>query len=186
MTDKFINLEELNLQIKPEYNSFEFQGQEVKVLKYLPMKEKNDLIIVTLQRIFVDGTLNPVVEEIEYELNLIRSYSNVIINEANSPELYDKLLRSGFIDLFYQALDKEDGEELLEFYNKALEELKAYSRSTAGMIASILNKLPEQMDKAQSIINDFDKTKFQEVIQFAEAANGNRNINTNEPVKGQF
>ena len=33
------------------------------------------------------------------------------------------------------------------------------------------------------IVNSFDKNKYQQVIDFANAANGNRNIITNEPIQ---
>ena len=57
-----------------------------------------------------------------------------------------------------------------------------YSTSTFNFdfIPSMLNKfiddLPAQADAMKNIIDNFDKDKYQEVIRFAEAVNGNRPI----------
>ena len=39
-----MNFNELNLQLNKDVNSFEFNGNTINVLKYLPIEEKNDSI----------------------------------------------------------------------------------------------------------------------------------------------
>jgi hypothetical protein len=39
------------------------------------------------------------------------------------------------------------------------------------------------MEQVGEIINNFDPAKYQNVVDFATAANGGRNINTNQPVE---
>ena len=57
-----------------------------------------------------------------------------------------------------------------------------YKRSAAFLIGQFINELPERMEEVSKIVNEFDPSKYQAVVDFATAANGGRNINTNEPV----
>ena len=49
-----------------------------------------------------------------------------------------------------------------------------YSLSFAGVVQSLINQLPMQVEGMKEIINNFDKNKFQEVIDFAKAVNNNK------------
>ena len=51
-----------------------------------------------------------------------------------------------------------------------------YNLSTASIIRNIVNDLPAQAQAAMDIVNNFDQNKFQAVVDFAKAANGNRPI----------
>jgi hypothetical protein len=48
--------------------------------------------------------------------------------------------------------------------------------SVSGLIQSFIQDLPAQAEAAMNIVNNFDKEKFQNVINFAKAANGGRDI----------
>ena len=50
------------------------------------------------------------------------------------------------------------------------------NRSVVSLIESVISDLPKQAEAAMNIVNNFDKNKFQEVINFAQAANGGRPI----------
>ena len=54
-----------------------------------------------------------------------------------------------------------------------------YRNSATSLIRSIINDLPANAQAAADIVSTFDKDKYQEVINFATAANGGRNIHTN-------
>ena len=46
-----------NLKLKTDtsFNTFDFQGQTIEVLKYLPIEDKYDLVMITLQNAEEDG-----------------------------------------------------------------------------------------------------------------------------------
>ena len=50
-------------------------------------------------------------------------------------------------------------------------------------VKDFMDRLPAQMEQVAEIINTFDPEKYQNVIDFATAANGGRNINTNQPIE---
>ena len=49
-------------------------------------------------------------------------------------------------------------------------------RSVASIITSLINDLPSQAQAAMDIVENYDKDKFKNVIEFAEYANGGRPI----------
>ena len=58
-----------------------------------------------------------------------------------------------------------------------------FKQSAAYVIGQFIDVLPSQMEKVGEIVNNFDPSKYQAVVDFATAANGGRNIVTNEPVE---
>ena len=48
--------------------------------------------------------------------------------------------------------------------------------SIAGIIYNLFKEMPANAEKLQDILNNFDPEKYQEVINFARAANGGREI----------
>ena len=45
-----------------------------------------------------------------------------------------------------------------------------------GVITEIIDNLPLQAEQMQKIVDNFDPQKFQNVLDFAKAANGGREI----------
>ena len=56
------------------------------------------------------------------------------------------------------------------------EELNKYNRSISSLAQNFITNLPKQAEAMQNILDNFDKEKYQEVINFAKAANGGRSI----------
>ena len=51
-----------------------------------------------------------------------------------------------------------------------------YSISAASLISKIIDDLPRNADAAQKIIDNFDKEKFKEVMNFVKAINNGNDI----------
>jgi hypothetical protein len=104
-------------------------------------------------------------------------YTNLIFTDEerqDESKLYDEMKSSGFIDEFLKHIDPDEYKEMQE----EIEEIGAlkmkYNLSAANIFKSFINDLPANAEAAQSIVNNFDKEKFQSVIDFAQAANGKR------------
>ena len=50
----------LKLKTDNSVNTFDFQGHEIEVLRYLPVEDKYDLVMITLQNSEENGIYNPV------------------------------------------------------------------------------------------------------------------------------
>lgn len=173
-----------NLKLKPmnTTSAFEFEGQQVEVLNYLPIEDKYDLVMITLQKAEQDGIYNPLLLDLYFHLHLVYMYTNLSFTDKqkeNEPKIYDTLTSNGFFDKFFEVLDEVEYAELMS-YIEELQNMTLHYRNTAGaVLQSIIQDLPANAQAAADIVKNFDPNKYQAVIDFATAANGGRNIETN-------
>ena len=114
-----------------------------------------------------------------FHLYLVYLYTNLSLTDKQKEDefkIYNNLKSNGLMDLVINAIPEEEYNML---YNYLVEEsnkrMKAM-RSAVGLIQSIINDLPAQAQAAADIVNSFDQEKYQNVIDFAKAANGGRDI----------
>ena len=173
-----------NLKLKPisTTSSFEFGGQKIEVLNYLPIEDKYDLVMITLQKAEQDGVYNPLLLDLYFHLHLVYMYTNLSFTDKqkeNEPKIYDTLTSNGFFDKFFEVLDEAEYDELMS-YIEELQNMTLHYRNTAGaVLQSIIQDLPKNARAAADIVKNFDPKQYQAVIDFATAANGGRNIETN-------
>ena len=74
----------LKLKTNTEVNTFEFQGQTIEVLKYLPIEDKYDLVMIALQKAEQDGIYNPILLDMYFHLYLIYMYTNISFTEKQA------------------------------------------------------------------------------------------------------
>jgi hypothetical protein len=106
-------------------------------------------------------------------------YSNINFTtkqRENLPKLYDTLKSSGLMDLIIQQIPESEYNELFNQLEEYVEINSKYNRSAAGILNSLITDLPKQARIAQEIIEGFDPSQYQNVIEFAKSANGNRNV----------
>lgn len=170
-----------NMKLKPvtTTHKFEWNGNEIEVLDYLPIEDKYDLIMITLQKSLEDGYYNPIKIDEFFHLHLIYMYTNINFTEKQKEDehkLYDSLKSNGLIDAFIEQMNEFDYSELFNMLDDTKRELTDYKRSTSALIQSLVVDLPKQAEAAKQIVDSFDAEKYQNVINFAKAANGGRDI----------
>ena len=175
----------MKLKTNTTVNTFEFCGQKIEVLKYLPAADKYDLLMITLQKSLEGNIYNEFKLNLFFELNLVYMYTNISFTEKQREDefkLYDTLRSNGFFELFYEALDDKEYEELFDQIAELKTTMEKSKNSVAGVIANIIEDLPANAEAAAKIVENFDPSQFQAVVDFARYANGGRDINTNQPV----
>lgn len=170
-----------NMKLKPvtTTHKFEWNGNEIEVLDYLPVEDKYDLIMITLQKSFEDGYYNPIKIDEFFHLHLIYMYTNINFTEKQKEDehkLYDSLKSNGLIDAFIEQMNEFDYSELFNMLDDTKRELTKYRRSTSALIQSLVSDLPKQAEAMKNIMDNFDPNKYKEVLNFAKAANGGREI----------
>ena len=170
-----------NMKLKPvtTTHKFEWNGNEIEVLDYLPVEDKYDLIMITLQKSLEDGYYNPVKIDEFFHLHLIYMYTNINFTEKQKEDehkLYDSLKSNGLIDAFIEQMNEFDYSELFNMLDDTKRELIEYKRSTSALIQSLVSDLPKQAEAMKNIMDNFDPNKYKEVLNFAKAANGGREI----------
>ena len=114
-----------------------------------------------------------------YHLNLVYMYTNLVFsNEDRQDELslYDEMLSSGFMDEFLQHIDIKEYVEMQKFIEQISELKMKYDSSAASVIKKFVDDLPANAEAAKQILDSFDREKYQNVMDFAKAANGGRPI----------
>ena len=180
-----ISYANMKLKTKTEVNIFDFFGQKIQVLKYLPAQDKYDLLMITLQKSLEGNIYNEFKLNLYFELNLVYMYTNLSFTDKQREDefkLYDTLKSNGFFDLFYNAMEDSEFNDLFEQINELKTTLEKEHLSTAGIIENVITNLPEQAEAVATILNNFNPSQFKDVIDFARYANGGRDINTNESI----
>ena len=173
----------LKLKTNTDVNTIEFQGQTIEVLKYLPIEDKYDLVMIALQKAEQDGIYNPILLDLYFHLYLVYMYTNVSFTERqkdNEPHLYDTLASNGFMKQFLDTIEVEEYEELMLYVNEIMETTLQYKNTAGAVLQSVIQDLPKNAQAAADIVNSFAPENYQAVVDFATAANGGRNINTNK------
>lgn len=171
-----------NMKLKTKDNTtiVDFNGNNIEVLQYLPIGKKYDLIMIAVQNAYEDGVYNILKLDMYFHLYLVYMYSNISFTDKQKEDelkLYDTLKSSGLLDIIISNIPEDEYTTLFKYIQDTIQAKTQYSQSFSGVINKLINDLPAQAEAAMSIVENFDKTKFQEVINFAQAANGGRAIN---------
>ena len=177
----------MKLKVNTEVKTFEFGGQKVEVLQYLPAQDKYDLLMITLQESLENNVYNEFKLNLFFELNLVYMYTNISFTEKQREDefkLYDNLKSNGFFELFFQALNEDEYNQLFAQLNTMKEENTKSRLSIVTIANKLISDLPANAEAAAKIVDSFNPEQFKAVIDFARYANGGRDINTNIPVIG--
>lgn len=170
-----------NMKLKPvtTTHKFEWNGNEIEVLDYLPIEDKYDLIMITLQKSFEDGYYNPIKIDEFFHLHLIYMYTNINFTEKQKEDehkLYDSLKSNGLIDAFIEQMNEFDYSELFNMLDDTKREITDYHRTIVSLVQNLITDMPKQAEAMSKILDNFDPDKYQNVVNFAKAANGGREI----------
>lgn len=167
----------LKLKQDKKVEKITYNDKEIEVIQYLPVEDKIDLINITLQKAFDDNIYNQVKLDMYFHLHLVYLYSNITYTEKQREDeykLYDSLKESGLMEEIIKLIPEKEYNDLLFFLESVVSDRLEYGNSAAGILKSFISDMPAQAEAMQEILNNWDPNKFQEVINFATAANGGR------------
>lgn len=169
----------LKLKTNTDVISFDYNGNSIEVLQYLPIEDKYDLVTVTAQNSLENGVYNPVKLDMFFHLYLVYMYSNITFTEKqreNETKLYDTLKSTGLMDEILKNIPEVEYNALLQHLEEYVKVMGKYNKTVVSLFKSLINDLPAQAEAAAKIVENFNPEKFKEVIDFAKAANGGRDI----------
>jgi hypothetical protein len=168
-----------SLKLKTNTETNKVEGTDIEVLKYLPIEEKISLINIALQNAKEGTIYNSIKLDAYFHLYLVMMYSNISFTEKQKEDpikLYDTLKSNGLLDKIILAMEEEEYNYLLECLNQQEEDIYLYQNSTAGIISNAIDQLPVRAEQLSEIVENFNPEKFQNVLDFAKAANGGNSI----------
>lgn len=163
-----------------EYKEIKLDSLNIKVLQYLPISDKIDIIQIALQKSEQSGIYNELLLDMYFHLHIIFCYTDLEFSEEDLSDLmslYDRLESHGFIDQVIDAMNDDEYNILVKYLDIMKNENLKYKNTAAAVLSRIIQDLPKNAEAAKEIMDQFDPEKYQEVINFATAANGGRNIN---------
>lgn len=178
-----MNYKDLNLHIDNDMYFIEVQGKKINIKKYLPINDKKDLVEITLQKAEqADGTYNEILIDMYFNLHLVYLYTDIIFTDEDREDemkLYDELESSGILERILDKIPDEEYNTLMDYLKAMRKEISSYKHSAAAMVQKLIVDLPRNMREVADILKDIDLEKYQETINFAQHANGNRPIPLN-------
>lgn len=172
-----ISYTNLKLKLNTEVNKFDFEGNQIEVLKYLPLEDKYDLINIALQSAKEDAIYNPIKLDAYFHLYIVIMYTNINFTEKQKEDkikLYDILKSNGLIDKVLENMEEEEYNFLCESLNQQENDILNYQNTVAGMISNIIENLPIRAEEMQKIVDNFDPDKFENVLNFARSVNNGK------------
>ena len=164
-----MNFKDIKLHSNDEYNTFIFNGQEIKVIKYLPIEEKFDLIMTAIQKSIVDGVYNPIRLKAFVNLNIVYLYTDIMFDiedRVDEGALYDNLVVTGLLDEIKAHMEESELHLIQELFLHTLESERSYRSTAAAIISKLVNDMPKNAEAAKNIVENFDKEKYSEVLKF--------------------
>lgn len=170
-----------NMKLKTNESIKEVKIGETKieVKQYLPVEEKYSFLNIVLQNSLENDIYHPVKVDMYFHLYLVYLYTNINFTDKQKEDegkLFDTLLTNGIIEGVITTMPEAEYNMLVNLLNQMIEKNEKYKTTFAGVVGKFINDLPAQADAAMKIVENFDPNKFQEVVAFAQAANGGRPI----------
>lgn len=166
-----ISYANLKLKVSNITKNFKFQDNEIEVFQYLPMSDKYDLVMITLQKSAEEMIYNPIKLDMYFHLHLVYMYSNLNFTQKQKEDeekIYDCLKSNGLLDLILQHIPETEYQELLHFIEELIEVKYKHSLSAAGMVEKIIGDLPRQAEAMREILKDYDSDKISNILTLAE------------------
>lgn len=171
---------EIELNELVERKQVDYNNTVINVKQYLPIRDKIDLVQIALQQAEENGVYNEIKLDMYFNLYLVYLYSDIEFSEEDKEDefvLFDKLQKSNLLNEIINMIPDSEWTYLMDMIKKQREENLNYKNTAGAVLQSLINDLPQAAAAAKDIVDSFDKEKYQEVIDFATAANGGRNIN---------
>ena len=178
-----MNYKDLNLHTDNDMYYIEIQGKKINIKKYLPINDKKDLVEITLQKAEqADGTYNEILIDMYFNLHLIYLYTDIVFTDEDREDemkLYDELESSGLLERILDKIPDEEYNTLMDYLKAMRKEISSYKHSAAAMVQKLIVDLPKNAEAAAKIVQNFNPEKYNEVVDFAQHANGDRPIPLN-------
>lgn len=181
-----LNYEEIKQDNYFAHKVLDFKGTKIRVYQYIMARDILDLINSVLQKSRENGYFSPFKVDMYTHLNLVYLATDIVFSDedrADEVALYDQLESSGLMQQIIGLLPEKMYNNILSFVDEEVKKIEAYNKTSAAVISALIEDLPKNAEAAKKIVESFDPEKYAAVINFAEAANGGRDIKTNEPKK---
>jgi len=155
-----------------EYVSVKINDENIAVKQYLPINQKYELIMTTVEESFEDGSFNSIKQEMFFNLNLVYMYTDIEFTDEDKDHpaaIYDTLEVNGVFDEVIKAIPNREMNTLYDFLKAVTKEKQEMNKSLLGAVKSFFIDIPKLIDEAGEQLNEFDAEKYENVVNMAKA-----------------
>lgn len=174
-----IEYKNLNININNAYKVITINGLDVNVRQFISTNNKYDLVEIALQKSKDNTIYNPFKFDAYFYLNIVYLYTDIVFSPEDREDeldLYDNLSNSGVLGNIISAIPEKELNELYTYAEELKNSKTKENSSISAVIQAIIADLPEQVEAATKMIDNFDPDKYTMIKKFAEAANGDRPV----------
>ena len=162
-----ITFESFGLTVDQKVKIFDFNGQKIEVVQYLPIQKKLELISEVLSNALsedTEGYYNPIKLEVFTAIAAMEAYTNIEFSEKDKediPHLYDLLETSNLLKLIItEGIGEMEYGDLLIQVETCMRAITTFNNSFYGIIKNI---------GANKDIVNFDIEELQKKLQDPES-----------------
>lgn len=167
-----VSFASLKLKRNDEVTVLHIGEKEIEIKHYLPIEDKYDLVMISLQQAKENGIYNELKLDMFFHLNLVFMYTNLSFTEKQKEDLtnlYDVLESNDIIVNVINNMPEDEYAYLNKMINDIKHDLIKYENSIAGLANNIITNLPANAQAAADIVDNFNPEKYGEVINFARS-----------------
>lgn len=158
---------DLKIEMQEEWSVIEFNGEKIKVRKWLPQQDKANLLVYILDNSVdeTNGTISDLRLETYTILGIVKYYTDIEFSEDDLSEpaiIYDKIIYSKLYSRILGAIEKDEREYLYSLIENTKNDISRYNNSFVGMM-NLINS--EAIDLSQTINDTLEKIKNKEGIE---------------------
>ncbi len=137
-----------------------FNGVDIAVKQYLPLKEKQDIIDFAIQASAEYPYVSRIVSDASFNLFVVLSYTNIELTTKKEKEdpmkTYDSMEESGLVDLVFQNIPEAEMNYLVEAYEQSVKDYNSYKNSLRKMMDDFSEAIPNSVELIQNSLKDIE------------------------------
>lgn len=173
---------DIKVSVGTGIKTINFNEQEIAIKQNISTDDLYDLIMITLQESKEGLIYNPLKLDVFFHVNLVMMITDIKFeaeDRVNKFEIYDVLKNSNLLYSILDAFPVSVYKYIREVIEATVTKMEEYENRATSLISKFITDLPANAEAAAKIVEEFDPEKFQQVIDFATAANGGRPIGLN-------
>lgn len=185
-----VKFSDLRIEVPCGYKKITFNDDEINIAQYISQKDMYDIIMITLENAQEsNGLYNDFLLDMYLNLNLVYLCTDIKFSEEdrkNEIELYNTLVESKLLDAVISAIPHGLYNQIYDYTRQIADvnmKYGAYGAQVGRVLENMVTELPAAMAKAAEIAENFKPEQYENVLNFAKAANGDRPIPATEPIE---
>ena len=168
---------DFNLVFEPNINNVNIKDIEVNIYKNIQFNRRLEMLSDIINESADDTKYYNIGKlKIFFTLFTVQYYTDIEMDEEDLSEAFDAAKETGLLGKVLAAIPEEEYNYLFSQMEEMKKIRERNEESFVTKIGKLVTDLPEKMSAAVDMINNFDKSKYAEAMNFAKALNGGRDI----------